>query len=549
MALPRPEASKLFARDIAAYNDIELDQYLEANGRCIKVQDPENLPEDFLQRLRARTGANDAPPSRSIDLNYVSARLVEEPAIRNPSPRRYPSVSSTSTRGSSVNEELYCRHLEEEIESYNALVNDNGRPSHPISLGYDVANNLEEYREILSFWNTSSSDPYGWMVFGPQLHKWKQFRESQRRMRTDGPLEVGSVFPARPAKPGRFAAYCPGLHHRLARHGFERSVQLNEDPDRQDKLTTWIEYLDYEYVQYGKPANTIKRLQQQYDEAWKKLVDSEVLKPFETEESFDYFFWLQLKNEKTGTQKAVESAVAIVKAAEKVSLKAQSAGLSGQGLSQMEQKLSVARSKLVAATTLLEQTSRRCDLIGDFMDQTKPYRIAKDDAAHQSILLRWILQQVPLIELELNPAKVTKTDSIKGKGRHQQSLKRNRADDRNEEPVSKRQKQDGENHTLLESKVRASTVEETSSSQPPRQTQSSRTNPTTLPSKPCSQRALRALRPLNTKSDSVKCGVVLDDSARVSKGKRRNKISLGCTPDSRVLRRSSRQRRPPERFQ
>lgn len=51
------ETRKLLARDIVAYNDAELDEYLEEssnNGglRTVTVEDPENLPESFLNRLR-----------------------------------------------------------------------------------------------------------------------------------------------------------------------------------------------------------------------------------------------------------------------------------------------------------------------------------------------------------------------------------------------------------------------------------------------------------------------------------------------------------------
>ncbi|KAL5331703.1 hypothetical protein ACEPPN_001239 [Leptodophora sp. 'Broadleaf-Isolate-01'] len=142
--------SKLFARDIAAYNDTELDQYLEANGR-------------------SRTGANDAASSRPIDLNYVSARLVQEPVDRDPSLRSPSPVTTIDLRNERNYQEHYQNNLEEERESYNKLINDNGRPSHPISLGYAAARNLEEYYEILSFWNPFINNPnneYGWMVFG-----------------------------------------------------------------------------------------------------------------------------------------------------------------------------------------------------------------------------------------------------------------------------------------------------------------------------------------------------------------------------------------------
>jgi hypothetical protein len=315
-------------------------------------------------------------------------------------------------------------------------------------------------------------------------------------------------------------------------------------------LATWIEFLNYEYRKYDKHVNTSKRLQSRHDEAWKKLVDANVLKPFETDESLCVFgIGFQLENEEVEAEKAVESATSVTKLAEQDLLKAQSAGLSGRSLSRMEQKLSAAKSKLAAATKSFEWISRRYNLIVDFHHETKPYRIAKDDAEDQSILLRWILQQVPLIELELNPAKKTENDSPARKGRNRRGHKRNRGDDRNEEPVSKRQRLNGESSILPESKTYPSSTRDSSSTQQPRQTRSSHTNSDTLSLDPRSLRAVCASRASNRKSDPEKSGVVLDDSMRASKGRRRRKVSCGDTPGSRVLRRSSRLRRPPERFQ
>lgn len=84
-------------------------------------------------------------------------------------------------------------------------------------------------------------------------------------------------------KERRFPEYITALKDRLTRHRFTQTFQLDEDPARQDKLTTWIEYLGYEYWWYDQFAPS-KRRQQWYDNAWKKLVDSKVLRPFETEE-------------------------------------------------------------------------------------------------------------------------------------------------------------------------------------------------------------------------------------------------------------------------
>jgi hypothetical protein len=107
-------------------------------------------------------------------------------------------------------------------------------------------------------------------------------------------------------------------------------------------LATWIESLNYEYRKYDKYVNTSKRLQSRHDESWKKLVDANVLKPFETEESLWVFgIGFQLENEEVEAKKAVESATSVIKSAEQDLMKAQSASLSGRSLSRMEQKLSI----------------------------------------------------------------------------------------------------------------------------------------------------------------------------------------------------------------
>jgi hypothetical protein len=63
-----------------------------------------------------------------------------------------------------------------ETEYYEELLNRGGRPSHPISLEYDVAKSLPEYREILSFWQRNPDGPDAWKgVFSCQLGSGKLF--------------------------------------------------------------------------------------------------------------------------------------------------------------------------------------------------------------------------------------------------------------------------------------------------------------------------------------------------------------------------------------
>lgn len=57
MASSEPTASKYFACDVAAYSDAELDHFLEEHrldggAMVVEVEDPENLPQSFIQRLR-----------------------------------------------------------------------------------------------------------------------------------------------------------------------------------------------------------------------------------------------------------------------------------------------------------------------------------------------------------------------------------------------------------------------------------------------------------------------------------------------------------------
>ncbi|KAF2185518.1 hypothetical protein K469DRAFT_726674 [Zopfia rhizophila CBS 207.26] len=356
---------KLFTRDLAAYSDAELDQYLEESGRVVEVEDPENLPENFIQRLRDRT------------------RRISE-------------------------KEAYRKGLHRQTEAYHALINNGGRPSHPLSLLKDIVKNLGEYREILSFWQDRGK-PEDWKVFIIQLSRWEDFRRLQRFARghrrfagyriggrgiddeddwqylwrrkkedySDEQIEsfVGRQQPTTNEE-GRFPMYVRAVKDRLTKHGFTRTFQLDEDPARQDRLTTWIEYLGYEYWWYDQYALS-KRQQQRLDNAWKKLVDAKVLRPFETQEficSIESGFLERSERERA--EEAVESAKSAVMLVE-------------------------AQSGLDAAEKEYDSIKRRHSLIYEFTERTKNNRI----------LLRWMLQQLPLIELELKQSDTARDDS------------------------------------------------------------------------------------------------------------------------------------------
>jgi hypothetical protein len=203
-----------------------------------------------------------------------------------------------------------------------------------------------------------------------------------------------------------------------------------------------------------------------------------------------------------------------------------------------------------------------------------------------------MLQQVSLIELESNPAKVTENDSNGQNGRKRRS-KRNRVDEPNEERVTKRQRQDGESNSISDRRTRASTTKEResqlkrschdllnegrASKRPKRNGQnpslshetSDAADPTPIgelvtiqplitqgsgatAARSAKAHSVRHFAPKKTRSEAnTPAKVVLDGKARVVKkgrggGKSSNLSTLSSPP---LRRRGTRMRKPPDRFQ
>jgi len=116
------------------------------------------------------------------------------------------------------------------------------------------------------------------------------------------------------------------------------------------------------------------------------LVDSEVLRPFETKEyicDINSAFQRQSKREKA--QKAVKSAEAALVAAQKASHNPRASRLTPPARTQV---LAAAQSRLGAAKESLESIKRRNDLTTDFPRAARNYLLAKEDAGGHSAKLR-----------------------------------------------------------------------------------------------------------------------------------------------------------------
>lgn len=189
--------------------------------------------------------------------------------------------------------------------------------------------------------------------------EWQRFRKYQRSN----------------SEEGRFPIYINAVKRSFARHEFTRPFELNEDLERQGKLTTWIEFVDYEYWLYKKGMRFVKRHQPQYDEAWKKLVDSKILRPFETEEFIcNIASAFRHASEREQAEKAVKSAKADVMSAEKA--------ITGPGRSSLSHRepregVAAAQSRLDSAIKILESIKRRNDLVYEFIKAIGQPQIVK----------------------------------------------------------------------------------------------------------------------------------------------------------------------------
>ncbi|OJD28529.1 hypothetical protein ACJ73_00056 [Blastomyces percursus] len=490
MSISPPGSPKLFARNITAYSDAELDRYLEDNRGIVELEDPENLPETFIQRLRDRAHGQTAK-SRPVDLDQVATQLLgipandEEPTrshFRSTVPpqghgddldrdhQRLPETGSdsdsmasrvTQPRGTESEEEelRYEENLHYEREAYKVLVARGVRPVYPASRLEDVARRLARRRPVnddgprrtlrsqLVSWEDflrvqkfargqSAEDSYrdeiieglpAWPKgFGIEMQSgrrrsdyrrkkeeemdaqrdWQSFKDFQKAHGNDIVIVGGRkwpwatfTLPAQAGEEGRFPPYARAVKARLTRHGFTRPFQLDEDAARQDKLTTWIEYLAYEYWWYELYAPS-KRQQQRYEKAWKKLVHSGVLTPSDTEESIcsvesGYRDQARVKS----AEKAMRSAQSIVALAERAVSDRPDID---RRLEEYRQRiLQKARSRLDMAVKEYNTIKKRYDLTLEFAGDTKFYRIKRSDAGRHMSILQWIMEQIPLIEKEL----------------------------------------------------------------------------------------------------------------------------------------------------
>ncbi|KAK7429751.1 hypothetical protein QQZ08_003777 [Neonectria magnoliae] len=443
--------------EIAALSDAELGQFMTKHRRPdggyeLPVDGWDKLSKDERNRLAERLKAQEqglaqSPTvcSRPLDLDDLDARLRQVSpnksfSLRPETRTIYRSRSSTPPYDPATYE----------IEAYHELVDDGGRPSYPIDLIRDVYRDPDNYAEMLRPWQESLTQVRAKGIFQRQLQRWQDFRKWQndnrgcedddggfpayveqkkRWIKQDCLKEPGTKLLAKiEADPSclksewdrrqgerqrqrhhcrergcrGFRDYAKAVKRRLTRHDFIQPLELDEDPKKQDKLTTWIEYLNYEYWWLDKYTNNIKRLEPEHDELWQELVDKKILRPHETKEFVRTdASGMECEAEKDQAMKAVQRAESEAKRIY-VSTQEDPKRLRIPKAKRISM-LKHGTEKLLAAKRRLEQARSRSFLIVQFVRATFGYAGAKRDAARHRVLVQWVLDQVPLIEAETNP--------------------------------------------------------------------------------------------------------------------------------------------------
>ncbi|KAM5347255.1 hypothetical protein ACJ41O_010260 [Fusarium nematophilum] len=470
----------LSVHNVAAMGDAQLAQFMKNHrlldgGYDLPIDGWDKLSRGGRTRLAERLKALERTLAQSptgcshpLDLDDLDGRLRQIPPDTNASLRAGSHTIARSERSRSPFDPEADRR-KWEVLPYQDLVSDGGRPVYPIDLLEDVLNNPNRFEDILRPWQESLNgiSPDG--VFLRQLQRWQDFRKWQNDNR--GLEDDDGGFPAyveRQKKyireevleePGAkelseieanplclkpswdqdqrlrrrqrrlfrehgcdgFNEYAAAVKRRLARHHFTRPFELDEDPKKQDKLHTWIEYLNFEYWWLDKYVSDIERLQPDHDRVWQELVDLKILRPHETMEYIRTF--ASPMERQADEDKAREDVRRIEAEAREVYR------LTQEDPDRLEipkaRRISMMKegtAKLLAAKEQLKCVLQRNEQISTYIRSTFDHTDAQRFSARHRVLVQWVLDQVPLVEAETAQANVKEAKAAKSMAKRRLSI-------------------------------------------------------------------------------------------------------------------------------
>ncbi|KAI1110981.1 hypothetical protein F5Y14DRAFT_427060 [Nemania sp. NC0429] len=399
--------------------------YMEERGARIGLMIPQYgdfhyLPqtESYMSRLRDRIrgrsnvavspdGSEIVAPS-TIDMDKVNDRLLEvsDESIYTEGSLVYSAVSSPDQPDTpeDVSERMF----------YESLVEDGGRPLYPIHLLDDVARDPGAHQDMLRPWLLRhNAEPPEWEVFRAQSVAWKHFRRWQLYNRHEGPLigmdknndETYQHFVHRFRRDT--SSYTKATKQLLAKYNFDGEFQLHHDRTEQDKLTTWIEYLAFMCAFDDLCTLRIERSRGIYNESWRTLLETKVLRPHETREYVHETESAALRDgERARAYEAVKSAEAMLStvqqlASELLGDESESEDDLDRAREALEMQTAVAQYNLATAKEWLTSIERRDRLVTAFRRVSRAYLGSKRDKEIHSSRLQWAFDQFPLVRAEM----------------------------------------------------------------------------------------------------------------------------------------------------
>ncbi|CAH0000226.1 unnamed protein product [Clonostachys byssicola] len=316
---------------------------LEPGENHPSPEEEENLRERFR---RLRTEALAPPYPITEERLELAARCRRVPNSIPPGPR-VPRQRSPPFIGPDRHPGYFSRRREK--EAYMLLLDLGGRPVYPLDrlfnddTDYGYLDRRNPTGESLQPWKHfhehSVPRPYGrkwWESSILQLKNWERFRTWQRDHRgpndqdnfqafvqeqyrdweilrgdadystwcletEEQPTRLWSAWEKRQHDRethreqgcGSFTDYSEAARRRLEKNGFRHPFRLHPDPMQQDPLTTWIEYLAYEYWWLDHYTEALDGTQEKLRELWERVDSHELFKSDEAlveEQPFKYVY-------------------------------------------------------------------------------------------------------------------------------------------------------------------------------------------------------------------------------------------------------------------
>ncbi|KAH7157864.1 hypothetical protein B0J13DRAFT_182544 [Dactylonectria estremocensis] len=288
-----------------------------------------------------------------------------------------------------------------ESVSHDLLIKEGGRAWYPFERLLEVSRLPREFAQMLRYWQgeVHGSNPDSWMVFTPQLARWRKFRSWQKLMREIHP---------------NFYEYVSSTKSYLTKYSTQDMadmvVALEKDPRDQDQLATWIEYLSYEMRgYYGIAWCKSKTSQYHHTAAWRKRANPGALTRRLTRTYIENPVYDQGRSR--GLRRLHKSAES-----ERLALMMRARRESPRST---RQRPALSRRRSLDEEDL-DWSIKRSDSNGGwgnkmekYLDTTESFRIARRKVRHQDILLEWIRSEAYKIRNELDAVRERELAAIR----------------------------------------------------------------------------------------------------------------------------------------